>query len=299
MAKFFAVTVVVFYLSGTGYPAPASLHSEQDTLLSEEYSFGSFRRATRLAFNTQGWLYVADAGENAVLLFTSPREKPTKAGGYGWGASSFDGPSGITTDGLTLYISDYNNHRIQRFDRHLNFLSSFSTRDTSFVSARFGFPSGIALSRLGDLFVLDSENSRILKFTRSLQFERSFGGLETERGSLRNPSKLLMTSQDRIVVLDEDRLLEFDYFGSFIRSFGEGVLEKPTAFAVDANGLVVVSENTLYWFSFNGVLTHTVPLSQIVSSEPLIRLQDVALNGDRLYLLLEHRVVVVKMSSSR
>ncbi|MCI0705919.1 MAG: NHL repeat-containing protein [Ignavibacteriae bacterium] len=266
-----------------------------DTLLSEEYVFGSFREAHRVLLTAQGSIIVADAGEHSISLFTSPRQKPKTVGGYGWGATSFDMPTGIATDGITLYVSDYHNHRIQRFDRNLTYLSTFFTRDTNVVAARFGYPSGVALSRLGDLFVLDSENARVLKFNRSLLFERSFGGIETERGKLKNPSKMIVTTDDRVFVLDADRLLEFDYFGNYVRSIGDGVLRNARGFDANKGGIVVVSDSAIVWFQQDGRFVRSHSISEILASVLLAPLQDVAFSGDTLYLLTPRKVVVLKV----
>jgi len=266
-----------------------------DTVLREDYVVGSFQNATRIAQNAQGWLYVVDTEANTVFQLRSPRDEPRSVGGYGWGATSFDRPLGLTTDGLSLYVADYNNHRIQRFDRNLNFLSSFSTRDTNVAAARFGFPSGVALSRLGDLFILDSENLRVVKFTASLQFERSFGGIESKQGRLRAPRKILLAPQDRVMVLDDDRLVVFDYFGNFISSVGDGILKDARGFDASANAIVVAAEDSLLWFNYHGALSRIQPLSEVVASAPLSPLQDVVMLNDRVLLLTPHRIVSMTM----
>lgn len=265
-----------------------------DTLLQEEYTIGLFRNATRLTLSPQGWIYIVDADEHAVLLFTSPQVKPRSVGGYGWATTSFDRPTGITTDGLSVYAADYNNHRIQRFDRNLNFLCSFSTRDTTEIAARFGFPTGVALSRLGDLFILDSENFRIEKFTAQLRHERSFGGIEAERGKLRQPLKILLSSDDHVYVLEPERLVEFDYFGNYLRSIGQGILQDAQGFDVGKEGIVVAMKDSLLWFSFQGQIQTILPVSTILASVSLSPLHDVLVSGDRLYLLTPRRLVVMK-----
>ena len=126
-----------------------------DTMLVEQKTLGSFQRATRLITNPQGWIYVLDSERNLVVLMKGDEGPSSSVGGYGWSSTTFDEPTGLATDGLNVYVADRGNHRLLRFDRSLNFISSFVTRDTSLLAARFGSPLGVALSRLGDLFVLD------------------------------------------------------------------------------------------------------------------------------------------------
>lgn len=285
--------VAVALFAGIGCPGHLEALSPADTLLREEYVLGSFTSATRVVVSPQGWIYVADTEDHRVHCFTSPTAQPRSVGGFGWGATSFDRPTGLTTDGLSLYVADYNNHRIQRFDRNLNFLSSFSTRDTNIARVRFGFPMGVALSRQGDLFVLEAENTRVLKFTPQLQLERTFGGIETERGRLQQPIKILVSREDRVYVLEPHRIVEFDYFGNVVRTIGEGLLQAARGFDVDAQGFLVVTDDVLHWFSKDGRKTTELPVSSIFASVPLAPLRDVVLWNGKLLLLTTHHLVAL------
>lgn len=278
-----------------GIECPGHLEglSPADTLLQEEYFLGSFTSATRVVVSPQGWIYVADTEDHRVHCFVSPTAQPRSVGGFGWGTTSFDRPTGLTTDGLNLYVADYNNHRIQRFDRNLNFLSTFTTRDTNIARVRFGFPMGVALSRQGDLFVLETENPRVLKFTPRLQLERTFGGIESERGKLQQPVKILVSRDDRVYVLEPHRIVEFDYFGNVVRTIGEGLLQGARGFDVDAQGFLVVTDDVLHWFSKDGKQITELPVSSIVTSVPLAPLRDVVLQTGKLLLLTTHHLVAL------
>ncbi len=181
-----------------------------DTSIIEVQTLGSFQQASRITTNPQGWMYVTDAGRNLVIRLKGDESVNTSVGGYGWSPTTLDKPTGLATDGLNLYVSDYGNHRLQRFDSNLNFISSFATRDTSFTDARFGYPLGVALSRLGDLFVLDGDNVRVVKFIGNVRYGRSFGDIDDRRSRLRRPEKILVGPNDHVFVLEPDRLLEFD-----------------------------------------------------------------------------------------
>jgi len=266
-----------------------------DTLFVEQRAVGSFQQATRLTVNPQGWVYVIDAERNAVFLLNDSDSAVAAVGGYGWTMTTFDRPTGLATDGLNVYVSDYNNHRIQRFDRFLNFVSSFSTRDTDFVAARFGYPRGVALSRLGDMFILDGENSRILKFVGSTQFERSFGGIDDQRGKVEEPIKILVGSNDHVYVLEQARLLEYDYFGNYVRTIGGGILSDARGFDVGEGRIVVAAKDTLYWFSDRGELLRLTPKATLLTSSPLGPLEDVALVRDRLYVLTAKKLFLFKV----
>ena len=261
-----------------------------DTLLVEQQSVGSFQRATRLAINPQGWVYVVDAERNLILLVKDDQVSAPSVGGYGWSSTTFDRPTGLATDGLNVYISDYGNHRLQRFDRNLNYISSFATRDTSFADARFGYPLGVALSRLGDVFVLDGENLRVTKYVENMRFERSFGDFDDQRSRLRQPEKILVGPNDHVYVLEPDRLLEFDYFGHFIRLIGERILENARGFCLVPSGVIVVNESTLFWFNDRGDLARAFSSGDLQTKSPFGAMEDVATAGDRLFVLTSHQL---------
>lgn len=267
-----------------------------DTLLVEERSIGSFQRAFRLTTNPQGFVYIIDAERNLVVLIKDNEANSISVGGYGWTSTTFDQPSGLATDGLNLYVSDYGNHRLQRFDRNLNFISSFATRDTSFVEARFGYPLGVALSRLGDLFVLDGENLRVVKFEENVRFRRSFGDIDDQRARLRQPIKILVGPNDHVYVLESDRLLEFDYFGNYLRSIGEGSFKEARGFCVVTDGIVLVTQSAIYWFTERGELLRVHQSSDLRTKTPLGPMEDAARIGDRLFILTTNRLHIFQIS---
>lgn len=272
--------------------------SGSDTLLTELRSIGAFQHAFRLAVNPQVGVYVADADRNQILLLADDGSQALSAGGYGWEASTFDRPTGLATDGLNLFVSDHGNHRIQRFDRSLNFVSSFSTRDTSIAAMRIGYPLGVALSRGGELFVLDGENLRVVKFGPTMRYERSFGDIDDRRARLRRPLKILVGHNDHVFVLEPDRLLEFDMFGQYLRAIGEGVISEAKSFAFLPSGFIILSRDALQWFSERGEETDAHRTNDLLSESPIGPLEDAVVAGDQLYLLTTTRLHVFRISGS-
>jgi hypothetical protein len=267
-------------------------------MLVEQKTFGSFQRATRLITNPQGWIYVLDSERNLAVLMKGEEEPSSSVGGYGWSSTTFDQPTGLATDGLNLYVADRGNHRVMRFDRSLNFISSFVTRDTSLLAARFGSPLGVALSRFGDLFVLDGENLRVVKFTANLQYERSFGDIDDERSRLRQPVKILISPDDHVLVLEPDRLIEFDYFGQYLRTIAPGRFRDARGFCFVPGGIIVVTPGTLFWFNDRGELVREVRAAEIASESPIGSMEDVAGGTARLLLLTSTRLHIVQIFTS-
>ena len=290
MAELFAVAVCLLtWLS----PAPAQ---PVDSVLVEDYAIGSFQRATRIVLGTQGSIYVLDADENKLSLFSNLQDAPKTIGGFGWSSSSFDTPTGVATDGVNVYVSDFGNHRIQRFDRNFNYISSLSTRDTSDVVSRFGYPLDIALSELGDLFILDGENIRVMKFNAQDSFERAIGDMNAGKGKLHNPIRLVATNS-RIFVSEKNKVLVYDYFGNYLGSVGEGIIHSLSGFTMLTNGILAASNDTIWWFTRDGALQNISSLDNIISGERIDQIQDIASNGKQLFILSLHRIHVFKMSN--
>jgi hypothetical protein len=265
-----------------------------DSIPVEEFSVGSFERATHIFAGKQGAIYVLDADQNKIFAFSDITQTPKSIGGFGWSTGSFDKPTGIATDGINVYVSDYGNHRIQRFDRNLNYLSSFSTRDTSDAFSRFGYPLDVAMSELGDLFILDGENLRVLKFNPQQLFERSFGDINAGKGKLQNPIRLVVTTS-RIFIGEQTRIVVFDYFGNYLSSIGEGVVSGLTGFALSDNTLLLASPDTLWQFSQEGVFQKLIPRSHLVTGEHIERIQDIACIRNRLFILSLKRLHIFKI----
>jgi hypothetical protein len=286
-----AISSLIFF---TALFAISAVGRKPGTALVEDYAFGEFQHATRVVVSAQGTIFVVDAAQNKIFRYINPATPPLSVGGFGWSATSFDTPTGIATDGVNIYVSDYGNHRIQQFDRNLNFISSFSSRDTSDASLRFGYPLDIAISDIGDLFVLDGENLRVLKFNLPYNFVRSFGDLNEKNGKLHDPLRLA-TFDSRVFVGERDRILLFDYFGNYLGSVGRGAIDTLEGLAVTKNDLVVAADDALIWFAMDGSLQKKIPLGEVLTSEHIERLEDIAISADRLFLLSAHKVFVCKL----
>jgi len=284
---------IVALLLGSGI---AHVGVSPDTSITEVQALGSFQQAARITTNPQGWIYVTDAGRNLVFRLKVDESPSTSVGGYGWTSTTFDKPTGLATDGLNLYISDYGNHRLQRFDSNLNFISSFATRDSTFADARFGYPLGVALSRLGDLFVLDGDNLRVVKFSGNVRYERSFGDIDDQRSRLRSPEKILVGPNDHVFVLEPDRLLEFDYFGHYVRTIGEHCFTEARGFSFVRGGIVIVTHPALLWFSDRGELVRTIRSSDLQTKTELGPFEDAASSGDRLLILTTSRLHIFHLT---
>jgi hypothetical protein len=148
------------------------------------------------------------------------------------------------------------------------------------------------------LFVLDGENLRVVKFGPTMKFERSFGGIDDRRATLRHPLKILVGGDDHVYVLEPDRLLEFDMFGHYLRTIGEGFMADAKSFAFTPGGFLILTGDLLLWFSGRGEQTGIIRSQHLIAEFPLGPLEDAVLVGEKLYLLTPTRLHVFRVSFS-
>ncbi|HMN48288.1 MAG TPA: NHL repeat-containing protein [Ignavibacteriaceae bacterium] len=196
------------------FVALSSLSLAQSFEYSE--SIGNFKSATSFYITANGLIYVTDKGSNEAFLLDTLGNEMKSFGGYGWGDNSFDDPADVFADPLTVYVADKNNHRIKRFDKNLNFISSLYTRDSDDSRESFGYPLSCATSNQGDLYLIDSENKRAMKFDFNGNFKQDFGGFDAGNFMLSNPKQLAIASNNNIFIIDEDKIIVFDQYGNGI-----------------------------------------------------------------------------------
>ncbi len=256
----------------------ASLHSQEVPL--------SAIRGDRCDVDVADRITVIDTERSLVRLFRSDGTELRSVGGQGWDNDQFDSPRAIwARNGVDIFVADYGNHRIQRFDRSLNFVSSFSTRESSNPDERFGYPTDVALSRLGDLFICDTENSRILKVSRLSKVDRYFGGFDAGKGRLIAPSRLTLGPRDHVYVLDGSRIAVFDNFGNYLDDLGTGQLRDPVALDGDQDVVVVVDSVGLWFFGGNDRSLARIPLYELQIGFSLVR--DVVVSPGRVFLMTD------------
>ncbi len=281
------LALVALLLTGAGQRATLP-----DSVFLFQSSFGAFDEATRITIGPTGRIYVIDAAKNCIEIFKAPRDSPSVLGGYGWTNTAFDRPTGVATDGLNVYVSDFGNHRIQRFDRYSGYISSLQTRDTIYAPAQFGYPGGIALTNQGDLLILDGENLRVVEFSADSRFERDFGGINTSGGKLQDPIKICLEADRLVYVLQKHNVVVFDFYGNYLRTIAEELDADFVGGQSTPNGLAIVAGDTLYWYDAEGILLSKIPFGMLFADEPVTSVQDIAFSDNQLFVLTEHRCFV-------
>jgi len=205
---------------------------------------GQFVNASSFYINSAGFIYVSDINTDEITVLDTLGNLVKNIGGYGWRQSAFDNPADIFADALKVYVADKNNHRIQRFDKNLNFNFQILTRQSDVEQERFGYPLSAVMSNQGDIFILDSENSRIVKFDIFGNFLQNFGGYDYGNYALQKPIQLAVSMQNNIFVIDGNQVIIFDQYGN-----GSGKItgiEEFTSIRIIFEWLTVTSKDKIY-----------------------------------------------------
>ncbi|MCG2716916.1 MAG: hypothetical protein L6422_11735 [Candidatus Marinimicrobia bacterium] len=166
-----------------------------------------------IAVSRFGDIYLLENKRHEIYRLKDDGKILNVNGGYGWGEGQFDTPVDISiASGLDLIVADYNNHRIVRFDRDLNYITSYPDPNSDY---QLSFPRSVILSVLGEIFILEDENSEIVRLNIRQNDITVFAGIEYGRYSLMEPQLIRMTKSGLITVLEKSgKLLQFDRYGA-------------------------------------------------------------------------------------
>lgn len=230
-------------------------------------------------------IFLISKETNEIIKINSDGKRLKKIGGFGWSEGQFDSPASIVSTAIDIYVADFNNHRIQRFDQNLNFISSLETSET----INFEYPVSIALSTKGDLYILDSKNKKILKINGFSKLERTFGNYESGNIVLREPKVVKLDQSQLIYILDRERILAYDEFGSFIKSIQipEDLKDKVIDFQIFQNSIFFLTEDSLY--EFRDELKKYFIDNEIIENSKFRKLE---IRFGKLYLLTEKGILV-------
>ncbi|MGI0087088.1 MAG: 6-bladed beta-propeller, partial [Nitrosotalea sp.] len=184
-------------------------------------SFGSLESLllslpSNVALGSNGDIFVADQGNDRILVFDNAGNFLFSFGSQGTGNGEFKAPFGIAFDSSDdIYVVDTGNNRVEKFSNTGSFLSTFGTEGAG--NGQLQQPLGIAIDSVGDIYVADTNNQRISEFSSSGTFIQSFG-----TGTLSKPSGVVFNAAGNFYVSDrvKNNVYEFNSItGSLINTF--------------------------------------------------------------------------------
>lgn len=254
-----------------------------------ENKIGRFVNASSFYINSAGFIYVSDISTDEITVLDTLGNLVKNIGGYGWRQSAFDNPADIFADALKVYVADKNNHRIQRFDKNLNFNFQILTRQSEVEQERFGYPLSAVMSNQGDIFILDSENSRIVKFDIFGNFLQNFGGYDYGNYALQKPVQLAVSMQNNIFVIDGNQVIIFDQYGN-----GTGKIsgvEEFTSVRIIFEWLTATSKDKIY---IANLRRPEMSLKEVMLEglEKKTEIVSAFIFNNRLYLLTKKEILI-------
>lgn len=202
-------------------------------------------------------LYVSLVGNNVVRQYQivgSNLSFIRDIGAPGAGAGQFNGPEQVAVVGNDLFVADFSNHRIQRFNRTTGaYISQFGSAGPGL--GQLNSPSGLIFNPAnGLLYVSEIGNDRIQMFSTAGVSQGSFGSSGSGNGQLENPYVLAIDSSGNLYAADSsnDRVVKFTSNGTFVRNIANGI-STPLGLAVDAADHVwITSVGDLYEYDNTG-----------------------------------------------
>ena len=140
----------------------------------------SFSYPSGVAVDGAGNVYVADSDNNTIRKVTAAEVVTTLAGSVGLSGSAdgtgaaarFSYPTGVAVDGAgNVYVADYYNDTIRKVTPAgvvttlAGTAGQYGSADGTGATARFSYPTGVAVDGAGNVYVADSDNNTIRKVT--------------------------------------------------------------------------------------------------------------------------------------
>jgi len=206
---------------------------------------GQLSSPAGLALGFDGNVYVADEGNNRVVVFDSTGKFVSRIGTAGSVEGRFLSPVDLATEGLHLYVLDEGNERIQLFDRFEVFSDVIFSREAGDI----GIPSALAVDPFGRIYISDAEED-LVRIFRSFSGEEEMvlGGYGVEEGRFRQPAGIAIDRERMIFICDRDndRVQVFGPLGGYHSIIGlvdeNSLLSRPEGVAVGLDGIVYVAD---------------------------------------------------------
>ena len=167
---------------------------------------------------------------------------------FNWGSNGssngqFNYPYGVAVDSNgNVYVGDFNDSRIQKFDATGNYISTFSS------SPSINFAGGAAFDSSGNIYFPGAESEQIFEYSPSGSLINHFGIGGSGTGQLNGPYQVALDSSNNIYVtnLFNNDVVKFTNGGSYLTQWSisspEGIAYSP----YNGNLYVSSSSNNKY-----------------------------------------------------
>ena len=215
-------------------------------------SFGNFQEASSISTSREEFIFVSDVRKNQIYKFSETGEELASFGGSGFGVNELNFPVSIdASNGLDIFVCDFQNNRIQRYDIKLNYIATFSFNTynlTSDNSQKIYYPYGIAFLNTSEIFVLaDASAYKIAKLKSLDEVSLLFGSSDLGYERVLNPRKITRGANLDLWLLDTeaDAVLNFDNYGTFVKKLTNPEENPFISIAYYKNNLYILNNKSL------------------------------------------------------
>lgn len=223
----------------------------------------TFKQPVGLAVDETGNLYVADRGNDRIVVLNSSgtvlrsmgRRNPQGLHIPGNDRGEFNKPTGVAVSSTRIAVADRNNGRVQVFDRAWTFLFQIKldqiaaplhlARDAEDDGDEASEAFGVAYDAAGTLYVTDEQNDRVLAFDAQGGLLGVLGAPGTAAGQFNMPKGVAAGALSYLYVADRGnkRLQKFDAFRNPVLVTGAALgFGQPTGLALDSTGFLYVTD---------------------------------------------------------
>ena len=193
-----------------------------------------------------------------------------------------------------LYLLDEGRRAMLIFGKELEVLGSldFNQTLTDNIPGSIGadlLPHAFAVNGLGEYYFLNPWDNKIYHFSAQGDLLQAFGGNDYGEGSLFAPESLYISGQNDILVVDQNRVLHFDAFGTYQSQVHIRYTESGRSLDGTGQRLLLLDGSTLF-------ITQFLPLPILDCQISLPQnFKDLALSQQYCYLLGERYIWIYGM----
>jgi tripartite motif-containing protein 71 len=222
---------------------------------------GQLEAPDKLAFDTQGNLYVTEVGSratgegqnNRVQKFSPDGTSLARWGTFGSGPGQFNSPVGIAIDKQgDIYVADIGNHRVVELSSQGQPLAEWHTVGSgSGESTEIGYD--LALDAGGNVYVTEPHpfstgSDNVQKFSPSGGLLATWGGTGFGAGQFHQPTGVAVDSKGDVFVVDAEnnRVEKFSSSGKYLAQWKgpDPPFKFVSKVAVDDHGNLYASNGT-------------------------------------------------------
>ncbi|ODA41992.1 hypothetical protein DSBG_1262 [Desulfosporosinus sp. BG] len=164
---------------------------------------GEIIRPTAVQVGMDNLIYVADVGNQVVIVMDASGKILRYFGGSGTTDGKFQYPNALDVGkNGKVYVSDSNNGRIQIFDQKGQFL--YKITGSQGKNGPLALPRGLAVTDSGFIFVVDVFLHSVRAFDEAGYELWTFGGNGSGNGQFNFPNGLCLDNEGRIYVTDRE-----------------------------------------------------------------------------------------------